>query len=168
MLDGIAEMPYVALQSMLDAGAPHGLHYYMKSIDLAGLTEGAIDDIVAHAASATSPLTQVHLHHLGGAVARVPDDATAYAHRRAAFALNVVAAWTDPATTDRHVAWSRALHDAAAAHSSGGLYVNFLGDEGQDRVRAAYGEQTYARLRVIKREVDPENVFRFNQNVRST
>lgn len=165
-VDAIAEMPYVALQSMLDPGAPHGMCYHMKSIQFDTLTDAALDTIVEGAKNATSPFTQVHLHHLGGAVARVADDSTSYPHRGAAFTMNVIPAWPDRESTAGHVAWARTLFDAAAKHANGGVYVNFLGDEGQDRVRAAYGEKKFARLVEIKRRYDPTNVFRFNQNIK--
>ena len=165
-VDLIGEMPYVALQSMLDPGAPHGLHYYMKSAQLDELTDAAIDDIALGAKEMTSPLSAVHLHHLGGAVARVPEGATAYAGRRSAYTFNIIPAWQDGSTSATHIAWTRALYDLAAKHSNGSVYVNFLGDEGPDRVRAAFGAEKFAKLGQIKRRYDPENIFRFNQNIR--
>ncbi|HYL02716.1 MAG TPA: FAD-binding oxidoreductase [Steroidobacteraceae bacterium] len=164
--DLLGEMPYVALQSMLDAGAASGRHYHMKSANFGDLSDTAIDDIVAGAARMTSPLSQVHLHHLGGAVSRVAADATAYANRNAAYILNLIPSWSDPAETASHVDWARAVFDRAVAHSNGSVYVNFLGDEGQSRVKAAFGADKYLRLARIKRRYDPDNVFRHNQNIR--
>lgn len=166
VVDMIGEMPYVALQSMLDEGAPHGMQYFLKSRHFDELTDEAIDTIVAAAANATSPFTQVHVHHLGGAVDRVADEETAYSARGSQFVLNIIPAWHDRATSDTHVAWTRSFFDAAAKHANNAVYVNFLGDEGTDRVRAAYGEAKYARLVALKTSVDPTNVFRFNQNIR--
>jgi len=112
-----------------------------------------------------APLAQVHVHHLGGAVARVPSDATAFAHRGASFAVNVVGMWTGSSDTERYVAWAKNFNDALQPHSNGGVYVNFLGNEGEAGVKAAYGEPTYTRLARVKGRYDPENVFRLNQNI---
>jgi hypothetical protein len=158
-------MPYVGLQSMLDPGAPHGLHYHMKSAQFDALSDAAIDVIVDGAAAMASPLSAIHLHQLGGAVARVREDATAYSGRAAGFTLNIIAAWTDTTESAAHVGWARTLFDAASAHGNGAVYPNFLGDEGQDRVRAAFGAK-YDRLVAIKRRYDPGNVLRYNQNIR--
>ena len=164
-LDLIGEMPYSALQGMLDPGAPHGLHYHMKSAYFADLSDVAIDAIVAGATRMASPLSQVHVHQLGGAVSRVPDDATAYSNRGAAFALNIIPAWADPGSSAAHIGWARELFEAVARHGNGSAYLNFLGDEGQERVRAAFGPRKHERLARIKRRYDPENVFRYNQNI---
>jgi FAD/FMN-containing dehydrogenase len=165
-VDLLGEMPYVELQSMLDASAPHGLHYHMKSANFADLCDTAIDDIVAGAARMASPLSAVHVHHLGGAVSRVAPDATAYASRASAYILNIIPSWADPAETATHVDWARATFDRAVVHSNGSVYVNFLGDEGENRVKTAFGAEKYARLAKIKRKYDPNNVFRYNQNIR--
>ena len=164
-VDAIGEMPYVALQSMLDHGAPHGMRYYMKSAYYDALSDDAIDALAAAGAQPSSPLSQVHLHQLGGAVARVAGDATPYGHRRAQFAHNVIAGWPDAASDERHVGWARGVHDAVARFSNGAAYVNFLGDEGGARVESAYGRDNFARLQGLKRKYDPTNVFRYNQNI---
>jgi FAD/FMN-containing dehydrogenase len=158
-------MPYAALQGMLDAGAPRGLQNYFKAAYLSGLPDAAIETLVAGAAKLPSPMSQIHLHHLGGAVARVADDATACGNRDAAFAMNVIATFPDAAATAPHLAWARALAAAAAPFGTGGVYVNFLGDEGAERVRAAYGPAKFARLAALKARLDPENLFRLNQNI---
>lgn len=164
--DLIGPMPYPVLQSMLDAGAPAGMQNYWKASFLPGLSDQAIDVIVEHAGRMRSPLSQVHLHLMGGAVARVPREATAFAHRQAAFAMNIVGTWPDPAENDVHTRWAREFADAVAPHTTGGAYVNFLGNEGEDRVRAAYGAETWARLVAVKTKYDPGNTFRLNQNIR--
>lgn len=165
-VDLIGPLPYAALQSMLDAGAPAGLQNYWKSSFLEAPGDAAIEVMVEHAARARSPLSQVHLHLLGGAMARVPQDATAFAHRDAAFAMNIVGMWQDPAENAIHTRWVREFAEAMAPHAASGVYVNFLGDEGEDRVRAAYGPRTHARLVEVKTKYDPENAFRLNQNIR--
>ena len=115
--------------------------------------------------SAGSPLLQVHLHHVGGAVGRIAADATAFAHRGSSFALNIIARWTDRADDDGNMGWTRDFAAAIEPYAHG-AYVNFLGDEGEGRVRAAYGDRTYARLVAVKTRYDPDNVFRLNQNIR--
>jgi FAD/FMN-containing dehydrogenase len=164
-VDAIAEMPYVVLQAMLDAGAPRGMRYFMKSAYYDTLSDAAIDALAGAAQHPSSPFSQVHLHHLGGAIARIDSDATPYGHRRAAYALNVIAGWSDAASGDAHVAWARAVHSAGAVYGNGAAYVNFLGDEGAARIASAYGDENFARLRRIKARYDPANVFRYNQNI---
>jgi FAD/FMN-containing dehydrogenase len=157
-------MPYTVLQTMFDAGAPRGMHNYWKSAYLPELSDAAIDAMLPFVSGMRSPLTAVHLHHMEGAVSRVPAGATAFSHRRAAYAFNVVGMWADAAESDLHTQWVRDLYAAVQPHTSG-TYVNFLGDEGQDRVRAAYGPETYARLEQLKAQYDPDNFFRLNQNI---
>ena len=102
----------------------------------------------------------------GGAVGRVPDDATAFGHRRSAFAVIVIAMWDDPAQEEAHVTWARGLWDALQPHAENAVYVNYLGpDDAEDRIREAYGDEHYARLKALKRVYDPANVFRNNQNI---
>ncbi len=167
-VDLLGPMPYVALQSMLDAGAPAGLQNYWKASYLAGLSDAAIDLVVEHASRMRSPLSQVHLQHMGGAVGRVAPGATAVFHRDALMALNIVAIWPEPTEAEKeaHTRWAREFDQAIAHHTTGGVYVNFLGNEGEERVRAAYGQKTYARLVEVKTKYDPDNVFRMNQNIR--
>jgi Berberine and berberine like len=165
-VDLVGPMPYLALQSMLDAGAPSGANNYSKAGHLDRLDDAAIDTLVEHAARMGPGLSQVHLQHMGGAVARVPGDATAFANRQAVYAVNVIGMWTDPTEADRHVAWARGFSEALQPHTNGRVYVNFLGEEGEERVRAAYGPEAYARLARVKAAYDPENVFRLKQDIR--
>ncbi len=111
------------------------------------------------------PRTEIAFAQLGGAVSRVPQEATAYTHRDAQFVLNVHGRWEDPAKDAKCIAWARELFQAAAPFATGGAYVNFMTQEEQDRVRAAYGSN-YDRLVTIKKKYDPENLFRVNQNIR--
>ncbi|MFI7405690.1 FAD-binding oxidoreductase [Streptomyces sp. NPDC049541] len=162
--DVLGPMPYAALQRMLDAGAPRGMRNYWKSGYLSGLSGSVIDVVVEHAARMTSPLSQVHLHHMGGAVRRTGPDAAAFAHRDAEFALNIVGIWADRADDRDGTAWTRDFWAAIRPHTSG-VYVNFLGAEGADRVRTAYDDRAWTRLTEVKRHWDPDNVFRLNQNI---
>jgi len=113
-------------------------------------------------------MSAIHIHQMGGAVGRVAADATAFGNRGAAFAYNLVSTWLDPNEDARHIAANRALATALEPTSTGGAYVNFLGDEGGARIRAAYGESTYDRLAQLKQTYDPENLFRRNQNIPPT
>lgn len=162
--DQVVEMPYPALQSMLDPGFPSGLQVYWRSDFLKGLPDEAIDMLCDRFASITSPLSALLIEQFGGAVARVPADETAFAQRDALFNLAVIARWTDPSTAASHIDWARQSSEAAAPFASGGVYVNYLGSEGGERVRAAYGAK-YDRLVAVKTKYDPTNLFRTNQNI---
>jgi FAD/FMN-containing dehydrogenase len=162
--DLIGPMPYVAMQSLIDPLWGPGAHNYFKAGWLRGLDDAAIDTLVRYHRTVTSPKTEIHVHHMGGAVARVPAGATAFGDRSAPFLLNIVAGTHTPEGFDEAVAWAQDLHSAMAPSLTGGTYVNFLTDQGEDRVRAAYGEK-YDRLRALKGEYDPSNLFRLNQNI---
>ncbi|HTR45435.1 MAG TPA: BBE domain-containing protein [Thermodesulfovibrionales bacterium] len=164
--DTVKVMPYVALQSMLDPGSPPGLGNYWKSAYLRELSDEAIEVFSAFSGNNTSLLTQVHLHHLGGAVQRAAEDVMAFSHRDARFVLNIVTKWRDLRASERHIQWTREFEAAMRPFSTGGVYVNFLGEEGEERVRAAYGPSKYLRLAALKDKYDPANVFRLNQNIR--
>jgi FAD/FMN-containing dehydrogenase len=163
-VDLVGPMPYPMLQGMLDGGAPGGLRNYWKSGQLRGLSRDSIERIVEHAGRRRSAMSQIHIHQLGGAVGRIAQEATAYPHRDATHTLNIVATWRDPADDVANIRWARGLH-AAVEPALRGAYVNFLGDEGQDSVAAAYGEQPYRRLASLKRRYDPDNILRINQNI---
>jgi FAD/FMN-containing dehydrogenase len=164
--DLLEPKPYTALQSMFDPMVPHGWHRYWKSVELPPLTDAAIDTLVEHAPAVTSPKSYCIVFQLGGALARVAEDDTAFSQRAAAHNVNINAVWTeeDP-DVGRHVAWARDFFDAMQPHAGGRVYVNFLGEEGGDRVRQAYGARTYERLVELKRAYDPTNLFRLNQNI---
>lgn len=167
LFDGIAARPYVELQSAFDAGAPHGWHSYWKSCELPALTDETIDLLTEHAHRIESPRSYIIMFHMGGAVARVPEEGTAYSQRAAVHNVNIDAVWlpVEEERAEREPAWARAAYEALAPHQLG-VYVNFLGDEGHERVRSAYGEAKYRQLAAIKAKYDPENVFRLNQNIR--
>jgi FAD/FMN-containing dehydrogenase len=163
--DHVEVMPYTVLQCMLDQQAPGGLRNYWKS-DLVGeLSDELIDALVEIADRAPSPLTQVHVHHLGGRMAGIPDGGSAFPSRGASFVYNLIGVWQDPADDDRNIAWARGAFEQLRPFSLGSAYINFLADEGEERVRAAYGPN-YERLQAMKRRYDPENVFRLNHNIR--
>jgi FAD/FMN-containing dehydrogenase len=166
LIDAVGLRQYVELQELFNASVPHGWHYYWKSWELPPLTDGAIDTLVEQAWRISSPRSYIIVFQLGGAVARVGEQATAYPQRDAAHNVNINAAWLpDDREPERHVEWARACFAALEPFAEGRAYVNFLGDEGADRVRAAYGEEKYVRLVALKRAHDPENVFALNQNI---
>jgi Berberine and berberine like len=166
IVDLLQPKPYVALQSMFDPSVPHGWHRYWKAVELPPLTDEAIDTLVEHASASTSPKSYCIVFQLGGALNRVGAEDTAFSQRDAAHSVNINAVWTeDDPEPERHIAWARDFFDALQPHATGRVYLNFLGDEGQDGVGAAYGERNYARLARLKRVHDQTNFFRLNQNV---
>jgi len=164
LADVVAPHPFTAWQTILDPLLTPGMRNYWKSHDFVGLDDGLIDVLVDHARAIPDPQTEIAFAQLGGAVSRVAAGATAYTHREAQFVLNVHGRWADPAKDAGCVAWARRLFDAAAPFATGGVYVNFLTQEESGRIPAAYGSN-YARLAAIKKQYDPDNVFRVNQNI---
>ena len=161
----VGPMPYVALQQLIDDGNQPGLQNYWTADFLHDLPDDAVDTLVALATAPVSPLSQVIVVPGGGAIARVPEDATAFGERQAPFNIHYLSMWPDPADTDANVAHTRTMAAAMKPWTTGAVYLNFIGDEGQERVESAFGEAKLARLRDIKAEWDPENVFRHNQNI---
>jgi FAD/FMN-containing dehydrogenase len=162
IVDLFGPMPYVAMQSLIDPLYPRGLHNYFRSSFLRDLDEKTVASLLDSYATVPNALTELHVHHLGGAMGRVAAGDTAFATRDREFILNVVAR-TPGADGFAEVAeWART---ATAAVGADGEYVNFTGEGGSDHVRAAYPPETYARLVAVKDRYDPENVFRLNQNI---
>jgi FAD/FMN-containing dehydrogenase len=162
-VDLIESLPYPALQSMLDEDLPPGVRCYLKAGYTAELTDPLIDAIVGHTAAMPSASSTFDFHHMGGAVARVADDATAYGDRRSAFCFNIVGVWHDAADDDVNRDWVRRFASALEPFGTGGVYVNFTAEPGP--VHASYGDKKYARLRALKSQYDPTNLFRLNQNI---
>lgn len=164
VLDLCGPKPFLEHQSMFDPSYPPGWWYYMRSCDVAELTDEVIDITAHHAAKITSPLTAFPIWHGGGAVSRVGDEETAFHGRAAGHTFNINAATENAEGFERERDWVRNFWtDLAPFHT--GVYVNFLMDEGEERVRQAYGETKYTRLRALKRTWDPDNFFRLNQNI---
>jgi FAD/FMN-containing dehydrogenase len=162
--DLIGEMPYVDMQSLVDALYPRGTRAYMKAGYLSALDDRAIETVARHHQSA-APAAEIHIHQFGGAVARVEDEATAYGDRRSPYILNVIALAHEPEGWDDDVEWARRLYTDMEPSLTGGTYINYLSAEGADRVRAAYGDEKFARLQALKDRYDPTNLFRLNQNI---
>jgi FAD/FMN-containing dehydrogenase len=169
IVDTIRRMRYGELQTMFDATNPPGAWYYrtgyLKGENVLG--DDFVDVLLAQTNfPSPSPLSRIVVEHLGGAMARVPADATAFVHRAAPFDLIVIAGGFGPEETEKNVAWARGVANAMRRFMSGGAYVNYLGaDAGADAVRGAYGP-AWDRLVALKTKYDPDNVFRLNQNIR--
>jgi hypothetical protein len=165
VLDLCVPKPFVAHQAMFDASFPQGWWYYFRSCDVAELTDDVIDLTAEHALRIDSPLTAFPIWQMGGAVARVPQDETAFHGRTAGFTFNINAATEGEAGFDREREWVRDFWSALEPHHTS-VYVNFLMEEGEERVREAYGPEKWERLKTLKRRYDPDNFFRINQNIR--
>jgi hypothetical protein len=150
---------------MNDPMSPPGVRHYWKSEYLTDLSSAAIDSLVAAHANSPSPLSLIAVHHLQGAIGRVGENETPFSHRSAAYIVMIDSAWTDPAEDELHIRWAQDTWQSVREFSAGGTYVNFLMDEGAERVRNAYGTEKYQRLLELKRKYDRDNVFHLNQNI---
>ena len=169
LLDAVRPMTYAELQTMFDATNPPGPWYYKTGYLDGGAVQGDrfVDVLLDHCDfPSPSPMSRIFIEHLGGAMGRVPPEATAFVHRAAPFDLIVVAGGFPAEATERNLRWARRTSTAMQPFMSGGAYVNYLGaDAGSDAIRAAYGS-AYERLVKLKDAYDPDNVFRLNQNIR--
>jgi len=161
----VQPMPYVAVQQLLDPGNQEGRFNYWTGDFYEELPDAAIHTLVAKATQPVSPLTQIILIAGGGAIARVPDDAMAFGHRSTKWNIHFLSMWAEEVDTERNIIYTKELSGAMKPWSSGHVYLNFLGDEGQGRVESGFGPEKYARLRAIKKAWDPTNLFRHNQNI---
>jgi hypothetical protein len=164
LADVVRPVPSVGIQSMLDIGAPHGMHYYWKSHRLPELTDDVIDVVMAGMDTLPTPLSQFSGWAVGGSASRVSPDETAVGEREPGFEVNITAAWSQANPDgEQHVAWVRRRWEALRPHSSG-VYANFLSDEDSTGVADAYGSRL-KRLTALKDVHDPTNFFRMNHNV---
>ena len=160
----IGPMPYPALNGAFDALVPAGLQHYWKANFVKELTDEVIEAHLEHGPKVPTVNSTVHTYPIDGAVQRVPADATAFSHRDASFATVIAGMWPDPADNEANIRWVRDYAAATSPFSEEGGYVNFMAADDQDRVQANYGS-SYERLREVKRTWDPDNRFRFNQNI---
>ncbi len=168
MADLIQPMPYSAVQVMADDLFPRGALNYWKSNFLTGLDDAAIDTIREYISRVPSPLTVVIIDHYGnGAVQRVGEREMAFPHRTGDFNIVITSQWTDPEDTEKNILWTRELWEAIQPFSTYAAYVNYIGDEGEDLVKKAYGSN-YESLAELKKKYDPTNFFRLNQNIKPT
>jgi len=164
-LDLCAPKPFLTHQSMFDPSFPAGQWYYFRSANLATLTNEVVDIIADRAQRMTSPLTAFPIFQLGGAIARVREDETPFSGRGAGHTININATTADEAGFAEEREWSRSFWNALLPYQTD-VYVNFLMEEGEERVKQAYGADRYAKLKALKRRYDPSNFFRLNQNIR--
>ncbi len=165
LVDRIGPIPYTRLQRLFDAAGVFGRCVHVRSGHLTALGDDLIDTVARHFAGITSPLSVVMISPLGGAVARVDERATAFGHRRTAYDIAITAMWADPRESALHRGWADRLWEELRPHSAG-VYVNELGDEGEERLRAAYHPASFARLAELKQRYDPDNLFQPCQNIR--
>jgi FAD/FMN-containing dehydrogenase len=165
ILDFVGPIPHPALQSMFDPMFPAGQLWYWKADFVRELSDAAIALHVEHASRMPTWQSTMHLYPINGAASRVKNSATPWCYRDATWAQVMVGVDADPANEAKLIAWSRDYWSALHPYSAGGAYVNFMMEEGEDRIRATYGKN-YARLAKIKKKYDPTNVFRVNQNIK--
>ena len=165
--DLVQPMSYVELQSMLDWALPVGRQHYWKSNFLQQLNASAIDTFVEYVSRKPSPFTFTYLQQMHGAASRVAADDTAFPHRYEQYDLGIISQWEDPADAEKNISWTKEFWEAMQPNVEHSVYVNNLGEEGDDRVRAAYGAN-YERLAALKRKYDPTNFFSLNHNIKTT
>ena len=156
--------PFLVHQSMFDPSFVPGRWYYFKSCDVPELTDEVIDITAERSLQIKSPLTAYPIWQMGGAVSRVGDDETAFHGRKAGFTYNIGCSTETEEGFAEEREWVRNFWSALEPWQTT-VYVNFLGDEGEERVRTAYGADKYERLKTLKRKYDPDNFFRINQNI---
>jgi hypothetical protein len=164
VLDLCSPKPFVAHQGTFDASFRHGWWYYVRSCDVAALNDDIIDIMAEYGKRIVSPITSVALWQMGGAVARVGANETAFNGRKAGFTFNINGNSVSAGGFEAEREWARAYWSALGPYHTS-AYVNFLMEEGQDRIRQAYGAEKYDRLKALKRKYDPTNFFRLNQNI---
>lgn len=165
--EALVPFPFAGFQAVFDPLLTPGARNYWKSHDFTELNDGAIDAVIEYAGKLPSDQCEIFIAQLGGAMGRVPADATAYPHRSTKFVLNVHGRWNDAADDEKCIGWAREFFDVSAPHASGSVYVNFMTEDEADRVKAAYGPN-YDRLVELKNKYDPTNLFRLNHNIKPT
>jgi FAD/FMN-containing dehydrogenase len=160
----VGPMPYPALNSAFDPLLPPGLQHYWKANFVKELTDDAIAAHEVHGPQVPFVSSTMHIYPINGAVHRVAPDVTAFAHRDANFATVIAGMWEDPSQNEANTKWVRDYYAATSPHSEEAGYINFMGADDQDRIRANYGDN-YARLADVKRRYDPDNLFHLNQNI---
>jgi hypothetical protein len=169
LADAIHVMPYSAAQTMADVLWPRGHHNYWKSSYLKDLSDEAIATIVDHFAIVPSPKTVILVEHDGGgAISRVGQDETAYAHRDLTYNFLISSEWPDRANSESNIRWTRQFWEAMQPFLAKAVYVNYTSDEGDDVIKAAYAANVRERLVALKNKCDPSNLFRLNQNIKPT
>lgn len=167
VFDLVGQIPVPMLNSMFDALYPPGLQWYWKADFVNELSDEAIDLHIRHGEKMPAMHSTMHLYPINGAASRVKKDATAWNYRDATWAEVIVGVDPDPANKEKVTTWARDYWDALHPFSAGGAYINFMMEEGEDRIKATYGSN-YERLVAVKNKYDPNNLFRVNQNIKPT
>jgi FAD/FMN-containing dehydrogenase len=162
----VGPAPFPAIQAMFDPLLPPGLYHYWKADFIKDLTDPMIDVHLKHGPSITTVHSAMHIYPVSGAVHRLGKDETAFSYRDANYVHVLAAVYPDPADAEKNKTWVRQYWDELHPHSAGGAYVNFLMDEGNERIEATYRDN-YKRLAAIKKKYDPTNFFRMNQNIKA-
>ncbi|MGH9646303.1 MAG: BBE domain-containing protein [Bryobacteraceae bacterium] len=161
LLDGVGLVPVPALNSLFDPLFPSGMQWYWKADFFKELSDAAVAEHIKGGSQMPTPSSTMHLYPVNGAAHRVGPNDTAWSYRDAVWSEVIVGVDPDPANKDKITNWARGYYDALHPHGAGGAYVNFMMEEGEDRVRASY-----ERLAKVKAKYDPENFFRVNQNIK--
>lgn len=165
VIDTMGPSTYAQQQGLFAAAGTPGMRNYWRSNFMRTLSDGAIDTLVEHAAELPPPGSMMLIEHMGGAVARVGDNETAFSNRDAEYNVSLLSSWVDPANDPENIAWTRAVGDELKSFATGGAYVNYMAsDENAAAVRSAY-ETNFQRLVAVKRKYDPDNFFSSNQNI---
>jgi FAD/FMN-containing dehydrogenase len=165
LMHGVMLMPHTAMQSAFDGLYPPGYQWYWRADFVNELSDKAIDEHVKFGSKLPSMFSTMHLYPIDGAAGRVKNNETAWNYRQAKWAEVIVGVDPDPANNDKIISWTKSYWEAVHPYSAGGAYVNFMMDEGEDRIKASYGDN-YKRLTEIKKKYDPNNLFRVNQNIK--
>lgn len=164
-LDFAGSLPQPALQGMFDALYPTGLQWYWRADFVKELSDKAIAEHIKFGNALPTILSTMHMYPVNGAASRVSKKDTAWSYRDATWAMVIVGVDPDPANKEKITSWTKQYWEALHPYSAGGAYVNFMMDEGEERVKATYGDN-YERLVTIKNKYDPNNLFRVNQNIK--
>jgi FAD/FMN-containing dehydrogenase len=161
----IGMTPWVAWQSVFDGLVEHGARNYWKSHHIKGLEDGCIDNILKYAENMPSPDCEIFIPHMEGSPSCVPSTESAYAYRESPFVLNIHTRWNKASDDELCLTWAREIWESTKPYSHG-VYVNFISDEGEERVKDAYTKEAWERLVQLKNKYDPTNLFRLNQNIK--
>ena len=170
IVDQVSRCEYAVVQGLAEAMNPRGMRNYWKSNSLCDLSDELINLVVDRYCEVPSPHTHIVFEHLGGAIARIPENAMACHSRKWPFDFLIAGMWDDPNDDDRNIDWVRSLWNDLQGFAADGAYTNYMAaemQEGDGKLRAAYGDETYSRLRALKKRYDPTNLFRLNQNIRA-
>jgi hypothetical protein len=166
MVVQIGPMPYIGVQTMLDASFPSGRQYYWKAHLCGEITDSIIDPMIEHFSRVPSPFTALGFQQLGNAANRVPPDNTAFSHRDALYDFLMLSGWEDPAEATTNIEWTRSVYNTLVPSLHRGIYVNGLSEDSENQTTSAFRSETYDRLMTVKAKYDPMNFFKLNPNIK--